>query len=120
MAGKIEKEASPESPENGHERLPIKPREAARAQLLNRLSRQQQPNCLGPIHYRTVPMLYRCGYFVPFWAISAFLESANYTFHKASMNRGSNSCRGASLYFQLLAEYFAPFLYRCCTDPKFG
>ena len=27
---------------------------------------------------------------------------------------------GANLCFQLLTEYFARFLYRCCTDPEFG
>ena len=35
----------------------------------------------SPIHRRTVPVLYRCGYFVPFWAISAFIESVSYTLH---------------------------------------
>src|ERR1017187_5761186 len=43
----------------------------------------------------TVPVLYRCGYFVSFWAISAFLESASYTLYKTYVNRGSNPCRGA-------------------------
>ena len=55
-----------------------------------------------PIHCRTVPMLYRWGYFVSLSAISAFLESASYTFHKAYVNRGSNPCRGANLWFQCL------------------
>jgi hypothetical protein len=52
-----------------------------------------------PIHCRTVPMLYRRGYFVSISAISAFLESASYTFHKAYVNRGSNPCRGANFRF---------------------
>jgi hypothetical protein len=44
----------------------------------------------------TVPVLYRCGYFVSFWAILAFLESVSYTFHEAYENRGSSPCRGAN------------------------
>ena len=55
-----------------------------------------------PIHCRTVPMLYRWGYFVSISAISAFLESASYTFQKASVNRGSNPCRGAN--FQICSS----------------
>jgi hypothetical protein len=51
------------------------------------------------IHRRTVPMLYRWGYLVSFSAISASLESASCTFHKASVNRGSNPCRGANFSF---------------------
>ena len=44
-------------------------------------------------------MLYRWGYFVSISAISAFLESASYTFHKMYVNRGSNPCRGANFRF---------------------
>jgi len=47
-------------------------------------------------------MLYRWVYFVSLSAISAFLESTSYTFHEAYVNRGSNPCRGANLWFQCL------------------
>src|ERR1035437_2958236 len=49
-----------------------------------RLAREPHP---------TVPVLYRCGYFVSFWASSAFLESVSYTFHIAYVNRGRSEER---------------------------
>src|ERR1035437_3343071 len=74
---------------------------------------------LPNLRRRTVPVLYRCGYFVSFWTLSAFLESVSYTFHEAYENHGSNPCRGTILYFQLLTGFLELFLYRCCTSHQF-